>query len=93
MEQFIRNIIQKELKVLFEARRNPPKYTIVDADDCLPKNEVTPYQVLKKSEYKCQTELAYIDAIQMNIAHLLIKDHIPAEERIRKALELIYRAI
>lgn len=89
----VRKLIQEELSILFEAKRNPPTYTVVDGNDCLPKNEVVPYQELKKSESKCQLELSYLDNIQMSIADILVSEHIPADKRIAMALELIYKSI
>lgn len=89
----VRKIIKEELIVLFEANRTPPSYIVVDGNDCLPKNEVTPYQVLKKRESKCQSELSYLDSLQMKVADILVSEHIPADNRIAMALELIYKSI
>lgn len=91
MEQVIREIIRTELSGLFEAKRKPLQYPVVDADDCLPKNEITPYKVLKRSELKCQEELSWLDALQMELANLLVNKELSAEQRIAGALDLIYQ--
>jgi len=91
MEQDIRHLIREELKLIFEARKKTPSYTVVDGNDCLPKNEVTPYQVLKRSESKCQNELSYIGVGLLQMADILVKTEYPAEERIAATLELVYK--